>query len=118
VHANAAELISNRVQALENVGGPAIVAAGCDQCHGSKVKVKGDGTLDSKTWPNSGIGRINPDGSKGSCNACHSRHTFEAKLSRSPENCGKCHLGPDHPQMEIYNEMKKAYKEMVKNDKT
>ncbi len=52
------------------------------------------------------MGRLNPDGSKGSCHACHSRHAFEAKLSRSPENCGKCHMGPDHPQIEIYNESK------------
>ena len=34
------------------------------------------------------------------------RHAFEAKLSRSPENCGKCHMGPDHPHIEIYNESK------------
>jgi hypothetical protein len=25
---------------------------------------------------------------------------------RQPENCGKCHMGPDHPQLEIYNESK------------
>ena len=31
---------------------------------------------------------------------------FEAKVARSPENCGKCHLGPDHPQEEIYQESK------------
>jgi hypothetical protein len=52
------------------------------------------------------MGRLNPDGSKGSCHACHSRHEFDAKLSRAPENCGKCHMGPDHPQIEIYNESK------------
>src|SRR6185295_14471011 len=52
------------------------------------------------------MGRLNPDGSKGSCHACHSRHSFDAKLSRAPENCGKCHMGPDHPQIEIYNESK------------
>ena len=34
------------------------------------------------------------------------RHEFQAKLSRGPENCGKCHMGPDHPQIEIYNESK------------
>jgi hypothetical protein len=27
-------------------------------------------------------------------------------LARQPENCGKCHLGPDHPQKEIYEESK------------
>ncbi|HEX7343014.1 MAG TPA: multiheme c-type cytochrome, partial [bacterium] len=26
--------------------------------------------------------------------------------ARRPENCGKCHLGPDHPQKEIYEESK------------
>ncbi|MBI4532951.1 MAG: hypothetical protein HY711_03305, partial [Candidatus Melainabacteria bacterium] len=63
-------------------------------------------TIDKDTWPNSGMGRINPDGSMGSCNACHSRHTFSKALARQPDNCGKCHMGPDHPQIEIYNESK------------
>ncbi len=62
--------------------------------------------IDPMTWPNSGIGRFNPDGSLGTCNACHSRHTFSKALARQPENCGKCHMGPDHPQIEIYNESK------------
>jgi len=92
---------------------------GCWQCHGSIVKFKRDAkgnivttgkenrpVLDPDTWPNSGMGRLNLDGSMGSCHACHSRHSFEAKISRSPENCGKCHMGPDHPQIEIYNESK------------
>ena len=49
------------------------------------------------TWPNTGIGRLNLDGSSGSCSACHSRHDFSRRRARQPENCGKCHLGPDHP---------------------
>lgn len=65
-----------------------------------------DGRLDPATWPNTGIGRINPDGSEGSCSACHSRHAFSVEQVRNPENCGKCHMGPDHPQIEIYNESK------------
>ncbi|NUP94757.1 MAG: hydroxylamine oxidoreductase [Planctomycetaceae bacterium] len=60
----------------------------------------------SSTWPNTGIGRINLDGSLGSCSACHSRHDFSPRRARQPENCGKCHLGPDHPQKEIYEESK------------
>lgn len=60
----------------------------------------------SGSWPNSGIGRMNLDGSLGSCSACHSRHDFSARRARQPENCGKCHLGPDHPQKEIYEESK------------
>lgn len=62
--------------------------------------------LDPTTWPNTGIGRLNLDGSKGSCSACHSRHDFSPRRARQPENCGKCHLGPDHPQKEIYEESK------------
>ena len=58
------------------------------------------------TWPNTGIGRLNLDGSLGSCSACHSRHDFSPRRARQPENCAKCHLGPDHPQKEIYDESK------------
>jgi hydroxylamine dehydrogenase len=79
---------------------------GCWQCHGSPVKVLKNGKLDPATWPNTGIGRINPDGSEGSCSACHGRHLFSAAQARGPENCGRCHMGPDHPQLEIYNESK------------
>jgi len=62
--------------------------------------------LHASTWPNTGIGRLNLDGSRGSCSACHSRHDFSPRRARQPENCGKCHLGPDHPQKEIYEESK------------
>ena len=62
--------------------------------------------LHPSTWPNTGIGRLNLDGSKGSCSACHSRHDFSPRRARQPENCGKCHMGPDHPQKEIYEESK------------
>lgn len=66
------------------------------------------------TWPNTGIGRLNLDGSLGSCTACHSRHDFSSRRARQPENCGKCHLGPDHPQKEIYEESKHgiAYRDL------
>ena len=66
------------------------------------------------TWPNTGIGRLNLDGSRGSCTACHSRHDFSPRRARQPENCGKCHLGPDHPQREIYEESKHgiAYRDL------
>ena len=87
-------------------GVSAAAVNGCWQCHGSEVKVLKDGKLDPATWPNTGIGRINPDGSEGSCSACHSRHKFSVEQARNPENCGKCHMGPDHPQIEIYEESK------------
>ncbi len=101
-----------------NDGANPAAASGCWQCHGSRVEFlknpdgspvyNDDGILqmDPKTWPNTGIGRINLDGSKGSCSACHNRHHFSVEQVRQPENCGKCHMGPDHPQLEIYNESK------------
>ncbi|HOX57203.1 MAG TPA: multiheme c-type cytochrome [Candidatus Paceibacterota bacterium] len=79
---------------------------GCWQCHGTEVKIMPNGKPDPATWPNTGIGRLNPDGSEGSCAACHSRHEFSSAQARTPDTCGKCHMGPDHPQIEIYNESK------------
>lgn len=97
-------------RAFRTAGHPEGVAAsaatGCWQCHGSEVKVLAGGKLDPATWPNSGIGRINPDGSEGSCSSCHMRHTFSIAQARHPDTCGKCHIGPDHPQKEIYESSK------------
>lgn len=87
-------------------GNSAAAVNGCWQCHGGQVKVLKEGKLDPATWPNTGMGRLNPDGSEGSCTACHTRHEFSAAQAREPENCGRCHMGPDHPQIEIYNESK------------
>lgn len=87
-------------------GTSAAAVNGCWQCHGSEVKILPGGKPDPATWPNTGIGRINPDGSEGSCAACHARHDFSAAQARTPDTCGKCHMGPDHPQLEIYNESK------------
>lgn len=106
-HAMAADILNSLDNYLgQVVGGQEAVAVGCRQCHGSNVKVLANGKLDTDTWPNTGIGRINPDGSKGSCSACHARHNFSKAQAREPQTCGKCHLGPDHPQMEIYQESK------------
>lgn len=76
---------------------------------------EGKPVLHESTWPNTGIGRLNLDGSRGACSACHSRHDFSPRRARQPENCGKCHLGPDHPQEEIYNESKHgiAYRDLT-----
>jgi hydroxylamine dehydrogenase len=80
-------------------------ATGCFYCHGTILKMKGN-TLDPEVWPNVGVGRLNMDGSKGSCTSCHTRHRFSVMEARKPEACGQCHLGPDHPQIEIYMESK------------
>jgi hydroxylamine dehydrogenase len=66
-------------------GHPA-VTAGCEQCHA--------------------VGKPNNDGTIGTCTDCHSRHTSSVELARLPSTCGQCHMGPDHSQMEIYNESK------------
>jgi len=81
-------------------------ATGCFHCHGTILKKTKDGSLDPMTWPNVGVGRINFDGSLGSCTSCHTRHRFSVMEARKPEACGQCHLGPDHPQIEIYMESK------------
>ena len=90
---------------------------GCWQCHGSVIKVNKDGSLDPATWPNTGMGRVNPDGTEGSCTACHQRHEFSVAQARQPENCGKCHMGPDHPQIEIFNESKHGINYQANKDK-
>ncbi len=106
-HAKAGQILASLDNFLgEVVGGPPAVAVGCYQCHGSTIRVLPEGKFDPETWPNTGIGRINPDGSWGSCSACHTRHRFSKAQAREPQTCGKCHLGPDHPQIEVYQESK------------
>ncbi|RMF91365.1 MAG: hydroxylamine oxidoreductase [Nitrospinota bacterium] len=80
------------------------VVLGCMECHGTFIIAEEGGKL--KGWPNAGVGRVNPDGSLGSCTYCHTRHKFSVAEARKPETCGQCHLGPDHPQHEIYEESK------------
>ena len=121
-HATAGLITSS----LENVLGEIVcsmedkagAANGGWACHGSVVKIMTDSAgksllnenqavmLDPMTYPNSGVGRVNPDGTLGACTACHGRHSFRASVARQPENCGKCHMGPDHPQLEAYQESK------------
>ncbi|MBW2458102.1 MAG: hypothetical protein JRI68_26600 [Deltaproteobacteria bacterium] len=108
-HAKAGEILESADAYLAHAaGGLPVAIAGCESCHGGKVQIdpKSPNKLSKKSWPNSGIGRLNPDGSKGSCNACHSRHSFSKAQARQPEACSKCHLGPDHPQKEVYEESK------------
>ena len=87
-------------------------AESCFYCHGTAVKADGVRTVENDLgefkiprlsgWPNHGVGRINPDGSKGSCGACHSRHSFSIKMARSPQTCAECHKGPDVPAYKVY----------------
>ncbi len=69
-------------------------------------------TLEGKPATESGcvschaVGRPNADGSIGTCTACHTRHTSSVEVARLPRTCGQCHMGPDHSQIEIYEESK------------
>lgn len=117
-HAKAAQFIGSLDNFLGNVvEGPEVGTTGCAGCHGSVVKVMENGKLHPSTWPNSGIGRVNPDGSKGTCAACHGRHSFSIAQARQPESCGRCHMGPDHPQIEAYMESKHGVMFTANKDK-
>ena len=117
-HAKGAQFTGSLDNFLGNVvEGPEVVTSGCAGCHGSVVKVMEKGKLHPATWPNSGIGRVNPDGSKGTCAACHARHGFSIAQARQPENCGRCHMGPDHPQIEAYLESKHGVLYIANKDK-
>jgi hypothetical protein len=88
----------------------------CFACHGTEVKVDGTKIINSEigevevpnllNYPNTGVGRINPDSSLGSCTSCHPRHSFSIEIARKPETCGQCHLEPDVPAYNVYKESK------------
>jgi hydroxylamine dehydrogenase len=71
----------NAVAVLE---GEAVTPFTCENCHS--------------------IGLPAADGSVGRCQKCHLRHEFSLAQARKPETCNNCHIGPDHPQGEIYQE--------------
>ena len=84
----------------------------CIYCHGTEVLVQGTVTRQTALgpmefpvlsgWPNQGVGRLNPDGSQGSCAACHTRHQFSIQMARKPYTCSECHKGPDVPGYKVY----------------
>ena len=88
----------------------------CYACHGTQVEVDSMLTVETDfddievpnltNWPNQGVGRINPDGSFGACTACHPRHSFSIEIARKPYTCGQCHLEPDVPAYNVYQESK------------
>jgi hydroxylamine dehydrogenase len=71
----------NALYALE---GPQVTEFACKACHS--------------------IGLPAADGSVGQCQKCHLRHEFSLEQVRKPDTCSNCHIGPDHPQWEIYQE--------------
>jgi hydroxylamine dehydrogenase len=71
----------NAVAVLE---GTTITTFACENCHS--------------------VGKPAADNSVGECQKCHLRHEFSLEQVRKPETCNACHIGPDHPQWEIYQE--------------
>ena len=37
-----------------------------------------------------------------SCASCHTSHGTDLRIVRNPNACAKCHMGPDHPQWEMW----------------
>ena len=93
-------------------------ADSCLFCHGTRLTVEKFETRYTDIgpmefpkisgWPNQGVGRINPDDSKGSCSACHTRHEFAIVMARKPYTCSECHKGPDVPAYKVYKVSKHA----------
>ncbi len=108
----------NGIQSFENMKitlkspDPETNLDSCLYCHGSELRVKGIQTRKTTMgemefpvlsgWPNQGVGRLNPDGSKGSCASCHTRHQFSIEMARNPYTCSECHKGPDVPAYKVY----------------
>jgi len=63
------------------------------------------------------IGLPAEDGSVGKCQKCHLRHEFSLEQARKPETCNNCHIGPDHPQWEIYQESPHGIAYMTQGDR-
>lgn len=78
--------VDRPANALALAEGVSAIESGCLACHS--------------------IGKPNDDNSIGDCTACHARHATSISFAREPATCGQCHMGPDHSQIEIYNESK------------
>lgn len=97
-HAMAFETIKDLPLRTES---PALFETSCAVCHGNELQMRRGRPLNN-TWPNHGIGRLNTDGSRGNCAACHGHHDDTLKRARSPETCGKCHRGDTGPAYEAW----------------
>jgi len=76
--------VKRPANALAQLEGSSAISGGCAQCHS--------------------VGKAQDDGTVGNCTACHTRHTSSVAVARLPRTCGQCHMGPDHSQIEIYEE--------------
>ncbi len=78
---------------------------GCGGCH--KIGIKSEADMKKLKEEGAGFG-------VGSCDACHTRHTFSVKEAREPDACRTCHMGFDHPQWEMYSSSKHGVRHSLK----
>jgi hydroxylamine dehydrogenase len=71
---------------------------GCGGCHAIGLREPADQKAIARQ-----SGR---DYGAGSCDSCHTRHTFSAREAREPEACKTCHMGFDHAQWVMYDASK------------
>jgi hydroxylamine dehydrogenase len=98
-------------------GNSAAAVNGCWQCHGSRSRCPRGrqarpGDLAEQRHRPHQPGRL-----RGRLQRLPQRHEFSAAQARHPDTCGKCHLGPDHPQKEIYEESKHGIAFFANEDK-
>jgi hydroxylamine dehydrogenase len=69
-----AETLSNVECAMFLAQNPAMQTQGCTACHLVETR----------------------------CDVCHTKHGTGLGTARDPATCGTCHMGPDHPQQEMW----------------
>lgn len=82
---------------------------GCGGCH--KIGLKSEAEIKDLKAQSGGFGI-------GSCDACHTRHTFSVKEAKQPQACQTCHMGMDHPQWEMYSSSKHGVRYLLKQNGT
>lgn len=81
---------------------------GCGGCH--RVGLKTEGEVQGLIEKGSGFGAS-------SCDVCHTRHVFSVDEAKSPQACRTCHMGPDHPQWEMYSSSKHGVRFLLKQNR-
>jgi cell division septation protein DedD len=87
---NAMPMITHQPQAVVGPDG----FKGCSGCH--KIGEKSAEDLASDRWHYG----------TGSCDSCHTRHSFSKAEAKDPRACQTCHMGFDHPQWEMWSTSK------------
>ncbi|MDA8235586.1 MAG: multiheme c-type cytochrome, partial [Clostridia bacterium] len=101
---------------------PATAKRACEKCHPQEVEefMKSKHAQSwANSWENARYQMQSPDMRDLGCNGCHNisygwqdarcdychgKHKFSAAEARQPAVCATCHMGPDHPQIEAYED--------------